>query len=298
MDCPSCESTSVILDEFRGESICTCCGMVLEEGKADLVPEWHSEPGKESGRAELTTGRDITRHDMGLGSEIGFSRSLSPKARAKIRRLRKWHRRSKAPTYQEKSLRQALIDLDKLCEDLFLSKSLKAEVSLLYRKAKKARVTPGRDTWSVLAALIFIVLRMRKIPRTEKEISSALMKRIDSTQDEARTDLRNIRKAIVRELGIKVPRPKPETYLDRFTTKLELPEEVTAKAHQICVSLPREFKSNKAAYLVAASTIYVAAKELEVEVSIREIAKTLKAGISSISKTSKKIRGNLNSSLE
>ncbi|KXB03187.1 hypothetical protein AKJ48_04145, partial [candidate division MSBL1 archaeon SCGC-AAA261O19] len=144
MNCPSCESTSVIFDEFQGEKICTRCGLVLTEKHPSLAPEWHTEPGSEAGRAEMTTGRDITRHDMGLGSEIGMGRDLSPRSRAKMRRLRKWHRRSQAVTYQEKSLRQALMDLDKLCEDLSLSKSVKAEVSSLYRKAKVAWVTPGR----------------------------------------------------------------------------------------------------------------------------------------------------------
>lgn len=291
MNCPSCESTSVILDEFRGENICTRCGLVLRKDRPTLTPEWHTEPGQgEGGRAEMTTGRDITRHDLGLGSEIGMIKDLSPRVRAKMRRLRKWHRRSKAITYQEKSLRQALIDLDKLCQDLALPKSVKAEVSSLYRKAKVAEVTPGRDTWSVLSALIFLVTRMRQIPRTEKEITRALKIRAEMSEDEALNDLRNVRKAITRKLELKVPRPRPEEYLGRFTTRLKLPRRVTARAHETCSTLPEDFKMRKAAYLLAASLIYNAANELGFETSVREVARVLKVGVSSVSKTSQKIR--------
>lgn len=294
MNCPACESASVILDEFQGENICTRCGLVLSENHPSLAPEWHTEPGSEAGRAEMTTGRDITRHDMGLGSKIGMGKDLSPRSRAKMRRLRKWHRRSQAVTYQEKSLRQALIDLDKLCEDLSLPKSVKAEVSSLYRKAKVAEVTPGRNTWSVLSALIFMVLRMRQISRTEKEIAQVLKIRTETTENKALNDLRNVRKTIARELELKIPRPRPEEYLARYTTKLELPQNITRRAHEICATLPKKLKQRKAAYLLAAGAIYNAANELDFEINIREVAKVLNVGVSSLSKTSQKIREHSN----
>ncbi len=179
-ECPSCGSSATVQDKVQGKEICTRCGFVILEKKMDSRPEWYDKPGeKKSGRADVSSGSDITQHDLGLGSKIGRSRELSPAKRAKIRRLRKWHRRSRAVSYQDKSLRQGLINLDKLCEDLSLPKGVKEEVSTLFRKAREKEITPGRNTWSVLASLIFIVARMRRIPRTEKEISEVLQSRAD-----------------------------------------------------------------------------------------------------------------------
>lgn len=289
--CPSCNSTAIVQDHQSGENICTRCGLVLLEKEMDKKPEWHEEPGEQTGRADTSTGSDITQHDKGLGSRMGNSRELSPAWRAKLRRLRKWHKRSRATTYHDKSLRQALINLDKLCEDLHLTKAIKAEVSKLYRKAKKEEITPGRDTWNLLASLIFIVARIRGIPRTEKEIAEALMQRKQIEEKEATQALRRNRKVIIKELDLEVPRPKPKEYLDRFSSRLDLSREVQTKAHQICSSLPRKLKSKKATFLVAAAAIYNASRKVEdYDLKIREVAEALDVGVSSLSKAGKLLR--------
>lgn len=298
ISCPSCRSSTVIQDEIRGEKICTRCGLVLLEKKMDKGPEWYSEPGEQTGRADTSSGSDITQHDLGLGSKIGTSSDISPAWRAKIRRLRKWHRQSRATSYRDKSLRQALINLDKLCEDLFLPKSVKAEVSCLYRKSRQKNITPGRNTWKVLATLVFIVARMRGIPRTEKEIVNHLKNRVEVTEKEALQSLRRIRKAIISELDLDVPRPRPKEYLDRFASQLDLTSETLGEAHKICNSLPNKFKSKKASYLLSAAIIYNASRFTDDNVKIREIANILDVGVSSLSKTGKKVREISNLPLE
>lgn len=288
--CPSCGSEAVIRDNSNGEKICTRCGLVLLEKKMDSSAEWHEKPEGKSGRADLSSGSDITQHDLGLGSKLGNSKDLSPAWRAKLRRVRKWHRRARASSYKDKSLRQALINLDKLCEDLFLPKSAKAEVSILFRKAREEEITPGRNTWGILAGLIFIVARTRGIPRTEKEVSKALMERTGMEEGQAIKSLRRTRKVLRRELDLEVPRPNPKEYLDRFASNLNLSGETISEAHEICASLPRDFKNKKASYLVAASIAYNASRSFDGGLKIREVAEVLDVGVSSLSKTGKRIR--------
>jgi len=289
--CPACDSNAVIQDHQSGESICTRCGMVLIQKEMDKKPEWYDKPGEQTGRADTSTGSDITQHDLGLGSKIGNSRDLSPAKRAKMRRLKKWHKRSRATNYQDRSLRQALINLDKLCEDLHLKKAVKEEVSSLFRKAKKGEITPGRDTWTMLSSLIFVVARMRGIPRTEQEIAEVLMERKQMGEKEAYKALRRTRKVLIKNLELDVPRPKPKEYLDRFSTRLDLPKDVRAKAHELCHSAPEKLKSRKASFLVAAGLIYNASRNVEgFKLKIREVTDTLDVGVSSLSKTGKLLR--------
>ena len=288
----------MVHDKTQGERVCTRCGLVLLEKEMSSKPEWHEEPGQEKGRADLSSGSDITQHDLGLGSRMGDSNDLSPAWKSKLRRLKKWHRRSRASNYQEKSLRQALINLDKLCEDLYLPKSVKAEVSVLFRKAKEKDITPGRNTWSVLASLVFMVARMRKIPRTEKEVGKVLTERTDLERKESRRALRRNRKVLARKMDLDVPRPRPKEYLDRFASRMNLSEEARARAHEISSSIPEKFKSRKASFLVAASIIYNASREHEGGVNIREIAEELEVGVSSVSTTGKRVREFLSGSKE
>lgn len=290
MKCPSCGSNSVILDNQRGERICTRCGFVLLEKEMDRRPEWRSEPGEEKGRADVASVSDITQHDYGLGTEMGKSRDLSPAWKSKLRRLKKWHRRARASSYHDKSLRKALINLDKFCEDLDLPRGVKAEVSVLFRKAKDQEITPGRNTWTVLASLLFIVARIRGIPRTEDEVAGALMTRANLEEKEAFRGIRRTRKILANELGLEIPRPKPKEYIDRFSTELGLSESGQTEAHEICKSFPEKFKSRKASFLAAAAVVYNASRKLEEGVRIRELADTLNVGVSSVSETGKRIR--------
>lgn len=290
MKCPSCGSKSTVKDNVRGKEVCTKCGLILLEREMSTEAEWHEKPGKEKGRADLSSGSDITYHDLGLGSELGRSKELSPGWRAKLRRLRKWHKRARAVNYREKSLRKALINLDKLCEDLSLPKSVKAEVSALFRKARKKEVTPGRNTWSVLASLLFIVSRIRRIPRTEKEVIEIMTIRAEIDRKEALKALRRTRRALEKNLDLEVPRPRPREYINRFISKLDLSQETKAESYRICKSLPEKFKSRKASFLVASAVIYNSARKFDEDIKIREVADVLDVGVSSVSKTGKKIR--------
>ncbi|MDI6819549.1 MAG: TFIIB-type zinc ribbon-containing protein [Candidatus Hodarchaeaceae archaeon] len=290
MRCPSCGSSAVLHDQIRGEQICTRCGLVIMERLLEPGPEWRFKPSEGAARADVTAGIDITQHDLGLGSKLDWSEDLSPSWRARLRRLRLWQRRSRASSYEEKSLREALIELDKLCEDLTLPKAVKAEISTLYRKAKTARLTMGRGTWQVLAALTFITCRRRGVARTEGEIVRALASRANLQDRVALRSMRHITKLLMRKLRLEVPRPLAEDYIDRFASKLDLPRSTVMRAHELCGMLPGNLKQTKPAPLLTAAILYVAAEATGERTTIRKLASTLGVGVSSLCHTIARVR--------
>ena len=290
MRCPSCDASSVLLDRLSGELICTRCGLVILEKLPDLGPEWRSRPDEDAVRADVTAGVDVTRHDLGIGSEFDSSGELSPSWRARMRRLRMWQDRCRASSYGEKSLREALIELDKLCEDLLLPKAVKAEISSLYRKAKAARLTMGRGTWQVLAALTFIVCRQRGLPRAEGEVVRALKVRAGLSERIALKSLRRFSKLLSKELKLEVPRACPEDYLDRFATQLNLSRPTVARAHELCRAVPDRLKNLKPATLLAGAVLYLAAEATGEKVTMRKLASAVGIGVSSLCKTASCIR--------
>ena len=290
MRCPSCSSSAVLHDQLLGEYICTRCGLVIVERLIVSGPEWREKPGGEHGRADLTSGVDITLHDFGLGSKFGLSDDLPPSWRARLRRMQLWQRRSRASSWVERSLREALIELDKFCENLDLPKGVKAEISSLYRKVRGRGFTAGRGTHQVLAALIFITCRLRNLPRTEGEVVRSLMDLSGSGAREAERNLRQLTKFFSGELRIKLPRPSADDYINRFAPQLGLPVDVIECAHELNNSLPRRFRQARSPLLLAAIVLYLAAEMKGKRVPLKRVAGALGVGVSSISKNLAKAR--------
>jgi len=280
----------VLYDHLRGEQICTRCGLVIVERSFELEPEWRRRPGEELERADVTAGIDVTLHDFGLGSKFGVSEDLPPSWRARLRRMQLWQKRSRASTWGERSLREALIELDKFCEDLALPKGVKAEISTLYRRARAARLTGGRGTHQVLAALTFVTCRLRGLPRTEGEISRMLATRSGLGAREASNNLRRLAKFFTRKLKLKLPRISTDDYINRFATQLGLSKRAIERAHELHGALPKRFRQAKPPLLLAAAMLYLASKSAGEKVTIKKITNMMGVGVSNLSRTARSIR--------
>ena len=263
---------------------------MIVERFVELEPEWRRRPSEELERADVTAGADVTLHDFGLGSKFGISADLPPSWRARLRRMQLWQRRSRASSWSERSLREVLLELDKLCEDLALPKSVRAEISYLYRKARAARLVAGRETNQVLAALTFITCRSRALPRTESEVTRALVARSGLGEKEALRNLRQLTKLLARELGIKIPRVSADDYINRFAPQLGLSRRVVERAHELNKALPKGFKQAKPPLLLAAISLYLGAEMTGERITLQKVASTLGVGVSSISKNLARVR--------
>jgi transcription initiation factor TFIIB len=280
----------VLYDQLRGEQICTRCGLVIMEHSLELKPEWRRKPGEELERADVTAGIDVTQHDFGLGSKFGLSEDLSPSWRARLRRMQVWQRRSRASTWGERSLREALIELDKLCEDLALPKGIKAEISVLYRRTRAMRLTAGRGTHQVLATLTFITCRLRGLPRTESEISRTLATCSGLDAHEALKYLRRLTKFFTRKLKLELPRISTDDYINRFATQLGLSRRAIERAHELHGVLPKRLEQTKPPLLLAAAMLYLASESTGEKVTIKKITDMMGVGVSNLSRTARSIR--------
>ncbi|MGC8817168.1 MAG: transcription initiation factor IIB [Candidatus Hadarchaeum sp.] len=290
MHCPLCSSTAVLYDDVRGERICTRCGFVILERLYAAGPEGRMEPGENRERADLSSGFDLSQHDYGLGSRFSVSRDLPPSERARLRRMQVLHQRARVMDWEDRSLREVLLDLDKLCEDLSLSKGIKVEISTYYRKARAKRLTSGRSAQQILAALILTTCRLRGIPRTDQEIANAVSVRFGQDRSAVLKGIRRYVKLFARELGLKLPRLSADSFIDRFTPQLELSQEAVVKAHEILKLMPRSFVQGKPPLFLAAVAIYCGANASGERVTLKRVARTLGVGVSSLSSSAAEIR--------
>ena len=272
--CPDCGGNSIVQDFRAGDSICSDCGTVLEGVIIDDGPEWRAFNSSErSKRSRVGSPTTYTVHDKGLSTQIGWEdrdsngQKLSPNARSKMYRLRKWHMRSRVHSSQDRNLAQAMGELDRLGSQLGLPKSVKETASVIYRNAIKHRLVRGRSIEAMIAASAYAAARQRRVPRTLDEISqhSRITKK----------ELGRSYRLMVQELNLKIPLANPTDYITRFSADLKLTGSTSRKAIDLVQEAKREgLTAGKDPTGLAAAAIYIAGITEGERRTQREIAET------------------------
>ncbi|MEM2874639.1 MAG: transcription initiation factor IIB family protein [Candidatus Hadarchaeales archaeon] len=290
MRCPTCGSSSVLHDQVRGEIICTRCGLVILERLLDPGPEWRLKETERSGRADVGSGSDVTLHDLGLGTTFTVPLDVAPSIRASLRRMERLQKRSRATSWRDRSLRDALVDLDKICEMMGVPKGVKTEASVLYRKIMSRGLTVGRDHVLTLSAILFLVFRSRGIPRRCEEIADVVKRGFGTKQSWGSRSIRRLANFLSRELNIRPRMIGAEEHLDRFSSQLGLTPDVITRARNFLRGMPDRMRMGKSPVLLAAVSIYLATRASDERLTLRRIADVTGVGVSTISKNISSMR--------
>lgn len=258
MECRACGCTKAVSDYERGEVYCSKCGLVLEDTLFDFGPEWRAFDREQLDKRARTGGLlRYAKLGKGLTTEIDkYDRDIKGKAipaerKAKFYRLRKWQTRSKMATSLQRNLSKALPELDRMCSYLKIPSNIKEECALLYRKCAEKGIVKGRSIESMVAAIIYLVTRKNKIPKTleELETASGVKKKLISG---------SFRK-IIHEMGIKMPVTTAADYVPSLAVSLEASGETMAKAIEL-VEKAKEASvtTGKVPISVAIAALYLA----------------------------------------
>ncbi len=257
-ECPECNSRHLAQDYDRGELICEDCGLVIDNQYIDEGPEWRAfDMRQEESRAR--TGAPMTEmvHDKGLSTGIdssnrdSYGRAIPSKKKAQIYRLRKWQRRIRVSDATERNLAYALTEMDRMASTMGLPKNIRETAAVVYRKAVKKNLIRGRSINSVVAASLYAACRKAGVPRTLDEIAEA------TSSD--RKEIGRTYRFLSRELVLKLKPTKPQEYLSRFCSELDLSGKVKKIARNIIDQAEeRELISGKGPTGLAAASIYIA----------------------------------------
>lgn len=256
--CPECGNKNVIRNYSRAEITCGKCGLVIEEGIIDQGQEWRAfDSDQRDKRARTGAPIKYTKPNKGLSTEIDqYNKDIrgvkiSAQSRARMFRLRKWHKRTSISSSMERNLAIALLELDRMASCLGLPSNIREASALLYRKAVEKGLIRGRLIESVVAAVLYAVCRQYAIPRTLDEIaeiSSINKKEIGRTY-----------RFLKRDLGIVMPLTNPVHYIPRFASELGLSGNVQEKAREILeIAIVKGLISGRGPTGVAAAAVYIA----------------------------------------
>ncbi len=256
--CPKCGSAHLIKDYSRAEVVCDSCGLVIDTDLIDHGPEWRAfDSEQREKKARTGSPMTYTIHDKGLSTTISwrnrdaYGKSIPTRNRAQLYRIRKWQRRTRISDGTERNLAIALTTLDRMSSKLYLPRNVRETAAMIYRKGLRRKLTRGRSIEGVTAAVLYAACRQCNVPRTLEEISRvAVLKKKEIG--------RNYRD-ISRELELKLLPTTPLDYISRFSSRLELSNDVQIKAIKILKKAAnKELTSGRSPTGMAAAGIYIA----------------------------------------
>jgi transcription initiation factor TFIIB len=259
LTCTECGAADLARDDNRGEVVCRRCGLVLQEGAIDPGPEWRAFDQQQRD-ARARTGAPMTwmLHDKGLATDIGWSnkdsygKHIPHGSRALMYRLRRWHRRARMHTSAERSLAQALAELDRMASKVGLPRNVRETAAMVHRRALAKGLLRGRSIDAVAAASLYAACRQCGVPRTLDEIADASRVR--------RKDLGRTYRLLARSLKLGLAPTAPQDYLARFSAQLHISAPTQALAAKLLKDAAGKGVTNgKAPAGLAASALYTAA---------------------------------------
>ena len=254
--CKECGSRNLEKDLTRGELTCKDCGLVLEENIVDPGAEWRSFDEGEADKSRTGAPMNIMMHDKGLSTDIDWQNrdwsGKSLKSNSQMYRMRKWQKRARVNSSRERNLATALAELDKMAMQLdSLPRTVRQEAANVYKKTLEAGLIRGRSIQGAAAASLYIACQLCGVPRTLDEVAQKLRL--------GRKEIGRTVRIIKRELKMKPMTTKPEQYIDRFCSDLQLRQEAVALCHEWMKEIKRlELDSGRGPVGIAASLIYMA----------------------------------------
>ena len=260
--CPECEGSIISLNQI-GEIVCSQCGLVVSERSVDVN---HSDKraytSQEKSQREHT-GAPISSllPGMGLTTVINRKDISDPD----LKRAVKWNSRI---TWEKRNLLIATTELKRISSNLNLPNHVKFEAIKFYKEAFKKKLLRGRSINSMIAACIYLAIRVKKVPRTLQEILE------ESSENEK--DIRRCYRVLIRELNIKSPNTDPSSLIPAYIADLQLNNEV----ERIATKIVNEFSSNfstsgKDPKGIVAGALYLACRIKGLELTQRQIAEVV-----------------------
>ncbi|MHA1776710.1 MAG: hypothetical protein DRO88_03910 [Promethearchaeia archaeon] len=205
------------ITKVNGYSVCVSCGVVFDR-------IYENSPRRAFTQEELAKRKIHEPVYSAIGPRTVIrgkfdSRGvlINPKFQSKFSRLGKIHR-SLTSSY-ERNLWIALPNFQRLQEKLGLPEMVVKDAIKIYQKAVKAKLTMGRSIDILMAASIFVSLKIHGIPRVVEEI----VRVVDVNKKNVIKCYRLLIVKILPKMNIRVSNVNPVRYIEKFGEDLNLP---------------------------------------------------------------------------
>jgi transcription initiation factor TFIIB len=246
----------------------------------DKGPEWRAFTQEEkASRSRVGVPTSYSVHDKGLSTAISqvdrdaFGRKLPLSTRLQMWRLRKWQIRSRVHSSIDRNLAQAMAELDRLSDKVYVPPPIKEKAAVTYRKALDKGLVRGRSIAAIAAAALYAACRGSGTARTLREIAEASL--VD------KKDVARCYRLLLRELEVHMPIADPLTYVSKIAERTG----ISGKTQGLAIQILREARSRRAAagkdpMGLAAAALYIACLKNNEKKTQKDIAEA--AGVTEV----------------
>jgi transcription initiation factor TFIIB len=257
--CPECRSSSVVIDQHRGELICLDCGTVVQDVVYDFAQE------KRAFTAEEVESRRHNGSPISALSDISWTTVIRPSdvASSELKRAVKWNSRL---SWEKKNLLIAVNEIKRICTNLGLPRVIAESAAVMYKKVQKMNVLRGRSITGFVGACVYLACRMNKIPRSVNDIYGEMPNTTDR-------DIRLCYRVLVNELQVKVPRINTTALVPKFASLLGVSQETATLAERNLATYEAVHNTTgKDPKGMIAAALYIAAKQMNEARAQHEVA--------------------------
>jgi transcription initiation factor TFIIB len=270
--CTNCGETTLVDDLQLGESVCSNCGLVIEENLVDLGKEYRIHDFKNDQQKErIGLIPKLTIYDKGLSTTFSShtdanGKQLDYETQNTMRRLKRQNTRSKLNENKNKNLSISLTEIDRIASKLHLPNNVTENAAGLYRKALNKDLIKGRSIDSFAAASIYASCRLMGVPRSLKEVAG-----------ESKQSLKEVSytyRLLHKELKLKPPVDDPFKYVPKVAAKINVNQPTEQLAIKILEKGDEEkVLAGKSPNSLAAAALYMACQETNQKRVQHDIAK-------------------------
>lgn len=289
--CECCDSSLAFSDEGFLTCINTKCGIIYKD-MVDQGAEWRYYGVDDNNNDDPTRcGMPINPllQESSFGCKILCNGTTSYEMR-KIRRYSEWQ----SVPYKEKSQYDEFQRITTMSQNGGMPKLIIDDAIRYHKKISEYELTfRGVNRDGILAASIYISCRINNYPRTAKEIASIFHLDVTSATKGCKNALviiNNLEKDLDNKEKTNLCRTKPESFIERYCSKLNINSELTSLCKFISMKIEKiNYMPENTPHSIAAGVVFFITQICNLNISKKCVRNVSEISEVTITKCFKKI---------
>ena len=289
--CERCEFSLAFSDEGFLTCTNTKCGIIYKD-MVDQSAEWRYYGAEDNHINDPTRcGMPINPllQESSFGCKVLCCGSTSYEMR-KIRRYTEWQ----SMPYKEKSQYDEFQRITIMSQNAGVPKMIIDDAVRYHKKISEYELTfRGDNRDGILAASIYISCRINNYPRTAKEIATIFHLDVTSATKgckNAQLIINNLEKDMENNEKTSFCRTKPEAFIERYCSKLNINSELTRVSQFISMKIEKlGLMPENTPHSIAAGVVYFIAQTCKLNISKKDVKNVSEISEVTINKCFKKI---------
>jgi len=288
--CEKCNSREIIVIE--GEHLCKSCNVIQSRVIEDTA-EWRFY-GADDNRSDDPTRCGMPVNPLLKESSYGCKVICSGATSYEMRKIRRYTEWQSMP-YKEKSQYDEFQRITIIAHNAGIAKIIIDEALRYHKKISEHKTFRGLNRDGIIAASIYIACRTNDCPRTAKEIATIFT--LDNTSatkgcKNATTILNEIESEMTNKDKTSLCRTKPEDFIERYCSKLNINQELTKCCKFIALRIQKNnMIPENTPHSIAAGIVYFIAQICKLNISKKDVNKVSEISEVTINKCYKKLEG-------